>query len=318
MCVINNVLKKLFVTLVFCLATATTGMAQYDASLSHYFVQEPAFNAGAVGKESKLNVTGSYALDFAGFEHNPRTMIIGADMPIYMLKHYHGVGLQMTNDKLGLFDHQRFALQYALKSKLLGGTLSVGVQVGLLSEQFNGSKADTEEGNDPAIPSTDVSGSGIDLGAGIYYTHGQWYAGLSATHITAPQITLGDSYLLKIDRTYYFTGGYNIKLRNPFITIKPSVLMRTDASAFRADITTRVVYTNDKRILYGGLSYSPTNSVSFLVGGSFHGVLLGYSYEMYTSTTTPGNGSHAIFVGYQHDINLVKRGKNKHKSVRIL
>ena len=55
-----------------------------------------------------------------------------------------------------------------------------------------------------------------------------------------------------------------------------------------------------------------------LVGGSFHGIVLGYSYEFYTSGLNPGNGSHELFVGYQQDINLVKKGKNKHKSVRIL
>ena len=163
-------------------------------SLSHYFAQEPVFNPAAVGKESKLNVTGSYALDFAGFEHNPRTMIVAADMPLFMLKHYHGVGVQMTSDKLGLFDHQRFAVQYALKTKLLGGMLGIGVQVGMLSEKFNGSQTDTEEGNDPAIPTTDVSGSGLDVGVGLYYVHGNWYAGASVAHATAPQVTLGDSY----------------------------------------------------------------------------------------------------------------------------
>ena len=31
-----------------------------------------------------------------------------------------------------------------------------------------------------------------------------------------------------------------------------------------------------------------------------------------------GNGSHELFINYQTDINLVKKGRNKHKSVRIL
>lgn len=311
-------LKKTFILLVLTVAGLTTATAQYDASLSHYFAQEPAFNPAATGKVSKLNVTGTYALDFAGFEHNPRTMYIAADMPVYMLKHYHGVGLQMVSDKLGLFDHQRLVIQYALKTRLWRGTLSIGIQAGMLSEKFNGSGTDTEEGNDPAIPTTDVSGSGVDLGIGVYYTHGDWYAGASVTHITAPTIDLGDTYSMKIDRTYYLTGGYNIRLANPFITIKPTVLLRTDQLAFRADLSARAVYTHDKRTLYGGLTYSPSNSVTFLLGGSFHGVMLGYSYELYTSASIPGNGSHGLFVGYQHDINLIKRSKNKHKSVRIL
>ena len=50
----------------------------------------------------------------------------------------------------------------------------------------------------------------------------------------------------------------------------------------------------------------------------FHGFVLGYSYEVYTTAISMANGSHELFFGYQHDINLVKKGKNKHKSVRIL
>ena len=45
---------------------------------------------------------------------------------------------------------------------------------------------------------------------------------------------------------------------------------------------------------------------------------MGYSYEMYTSAINPGNGSHELFIGYQMDLNLQKKGKNLHKSVRIL
>ena len=94
--------------------------------------------------------------------------------------------------------------------------------------------------------------------------------------------------------------------------------MRTDGSAYRADLTGRLVYVNDKKMMYGGIAYSPTNSVTFLIGGNFHGVVLGYSYELYTSAISPGNGSHELFIGYQTDINLVRKGKNLHKSVRIL
>ena len=47
---------------------------------------EPSFNPATVGKDNKLNVVGAYALDFAGYEHNPNTFYVGADMPIYFMK----------------------------------------------------------------------------------------------------------------------------------------------------------------------------------------------------------------------------------------
>lgn len=292
--------------------------AQYDPSFSHYFDMEPSFNPAAVGKQANLNVTAAYALDMAGFEHNPRTMYVAADMPFYVLKNYHGAGLSLVNDQIGLFTHQRLALQYSLKRPLLKGTLGIGVQGGLISEKFDGGKVDAGESGDPALPTTDVNGSGFDLGIGLYYMHGPWYVGLSAQHLTAPTIDMGETNEFKIDATYYFTGGYNIKLRNPFLTIKSSVLVKYDGTAWRGDITGRLVYQYENKVLYGGASYSPTNSVTLLVGGSFHGVILGYSYEFYTSAISMGNGSHELFVGYQTPINLVKKGRNKHKSVRIL
>ena len=96
------------------------------------------------------------------------------------------------------------------------------------------------------------------------------------------------------------------------------MLVRTDGVAWRGDVSGRLVYTNDKKMLYGGVSYSPTNSVTVLVGGSFHGIHIGYSYEAYTSGISLGNGSHELLITYQTDINLFKKGRNKHKSVRIL
>ena len=257
-------------------------------------------------------------MSFAGFENNPKSMYVGADMPLFLLNNYHGVGVSLLNDQIGLFTHQLMAIQYAYKHTLFGGMLSAGVQLGLLSEGFDGSKLDIEDSSDPAFSTSEVNGSAFDIGFGMYYTHGPWYVGLSAQHITSPLVELGETNELQIDPTFYLTGGYNIKLRNPFLTIHPSVLLRTDGVAWRGDISGRLVYTNDKKMLYGGLSYSPTNSVTVLVGGNFHGVHIGYSYEVYTSAISIGNGSHELILGYQMDINLFKKGRNKHKSVRIL
>ena len=279
---------------------------------------EPSFNPAAVGKENKLNAVAAYALQLAGFEHNPRTMYAAADMPFYAIGSYHGVGLQLLNDDIGLFSHKRVGLQYALKKRLLGGTLSAGLQASLLSEAFEGSKVDLEDSSDPAFSTSDLTGTAFDLSAGLYYLHGGWYVGASVTHLNSPKVELGATNELNVSSTYYLTGGYNIRLRNPFLTIHTSALGRTDGVAWRADVTGRLKYTHEKRMMYAGLSYSPTNSVTVLIGGNFHGFHVGYSYEVYTSAINIGNGSHELFVGYQTDVNLYKKGRNLHKSVRTL
>lgn len=311
--------KRIVIGLMAAALVSVEADAQYDASFSHYWDMETWFNPASAGKQEKLNVVGAYNMSFVGFEHNPRTMWVSGDMPFYALNSYHGVGLNLMNDQLGVFTHQRIAAQYAFKKKLLGGVLSVGVQVGMLSEDMDGSKLDfVETDDDDAFSKSQQQGNAVDLGAGLYYVHGRWYAGASVAHVNAPLVELGETNELQIDRTYYFTGGYNIRLRNPFLSIPASVLVRTDGLAWRADVTGRLVYTNEQKCLSLGVTYSPDHSVTLLVGGRFHGFNVGYSYEVYTSNINIGNGSHELFVGYQVDLNLYKKGRNRHQSVRIL
>ena len=292
--------------------------AQYDVSFAHYFDMPTSFNPASAGKETKLNITGAYAMDLVGFEHNPQTAYMSADMPFQALGTQHGVGLQFMNDKLGLFTHQRIEAQYAYRHRLADGWLAVGFQAGLLSESFRGSDLDLEDSSDPAFSSSDIDGNTFDLSAGVWYSHGPWYVGASATHVTAPTVSLGETNELKIDPTFYLTGGYTFKLRNPFLSVATSALVRSDLSGYRGDVTARLVYRHEEKMLYGGIGYSPTNSVTVLVGGMFHGILVGYSYEAYTNGISLGNGSHELFVGYQTDINLSPKGRNRHQSVRYL
>ena len=195
--------------------------------------------------------------------------------------------------------------------------MSVGVQLAMLSETFDGSKADVID-DDPVFTKSSAKGSAFDFGLGLYYRRRDWYAGFSVLHVTSPRVDLGDKNQLDIAATYYLTGGYNIQLRNPFLSIQTSVLGRTDGVAWRGDISGRLQYSHEKRRFYAGLTYSPTTSVTFQLGGVIKGVRLGYGYELYTSALGAGNGSHELFVGYQMDLDLRKKGRNLHKSVRIL
>jgi len=309
--VIKNVLRRIIFVFTLLLVASVEALAQYDPSFSHYWAMEPSFNPGAVGKQEKINVAVAYNMTMAGFERNPRTMYAGADLPFFFVNSYHGAGIQFLNDQLGLFSHKKLALQYAFRTKLLGGRLAVGVQPGFLSENFDGSKLDLETDNDPAFTTSAITGTAFDLAVGLYYQHKSWYVGASVQHITAPTVEMGETNEISL-------AGCNIRLRNPFLTIHPSVLGRTDGVGYRADVGARLKYTNDQKVMYAGLGYSPTNSITVMLGGNFHGVSLGYSYEIYTSAISIGNGSHELFVGYQTDMNLFKKGRNRHQSVRIL
>lgn len=292
--------------------------AQQDPAFAHYWQMETQFNPAAAGRSPQLNIVGGVQMHASGYEDGGSTMYAGADMAFQLGRTRHGVGAAFQNDEFGLFSHKRFSVQYAYHFKLWGGTLSLGAEADMLNESVNGSKADLGDANDPAFPTTDLSGSKFDASAGLFYAHKRWYAGIGAQHLTAPTVRLGETNEYKVKSLFNFTAGYNIRTRSPFFTIVPSTLLRYDGSAFRADVTARLQYAREKKRLYGGLGYSPQHSVTGFVGGTFHGIDLSYSYEANTSGMGIGAGQHEVTLAYRLDLNLGKKGKNVHRSVRFL
>ncbi len=294
--------------------------AQYDPSFVNYWAMTPFYNPAATGQDIMLNVYGAYSMQMTGFENAPSVMFAYVDMPLFFISPRHGAGLGFMKDQIGLFNHQKFYLQYAYHQPLWGGKLSGGIHLAMLSESFDGSELDLGESGDPAFPTNEVDGAGFDMNVGLQYAHKSWYVGFSMMHCTSPTVSLGEEEVneLKVSSSFYLMGGYNIRLKSPLYTIHTSAMLRSDIVGFRADITGRLAYHGSKFDMYGGLSYSPTNSVSFLLGGEFYGVNIGYAYEMYTSAIGAISGTHEVVIGYRTELNLFKKGTNKHKSVRIL
>ncbi|MBO1704484.1 type IX secretion system membrane protein PorP/SprF, partial [Eubacterium callanderi] len=63
---------------------------------------------------------------------------------------------------------------------------------------FDGTKvikveSEYHQETDAAIPVEQVSGMGLDMNFGIYYTHKRFYAGFGMTHITQPELQLDEN-----------------------------------------------------------------------------------------------------------------------------
>ena len=318
------VIKVLKHLKVLCLTLAVgicmKAAAQYDAAFNHYWTLQSFYNPAAAGLKNQLDVQAAYSMQMMGYTHAPATMVITADIPLWMIGPAHGIGAGFVNDKIGLFEHKKFFIQYAYHQKLWGGRLSAGVRAGMLAETFDGTGLDPIDANDPAFPSSEVNGTAFDLDGGLRYDARSWYAGFAVLHALAPIVELGDAKAneYEVPQTFYLTGGYNIRLRNPLLSMQTSAIVRTDLTNWRGDATARLSYNGPKGKMYVGVGYSPTISASVMLGGDFHGIQLGYCYECYTSGVGALQGTHEISIGYTTDLNLFKKGKNRHQSVRIL
>jgi len=319
--VISILMKKYFLLIIVLISYATSVKAQYDAQLSQYFAAMGYYNPAYAGSSGTMNLFAIDRLQWIGIKGAPRSFFINADMPFSLGKTNNGLGLTVFTEGIGLFQNTHVAGQYAYKQKLFGGILSIGLQIGLVNQSFDGTKvyypsSDYFQSEDEAIPKEQVSGMSMDMNFGLYYTHKDLYAGFGITHITQPEIKLNEYSSTFINSTYNLTAGYNIQLNNPLFELQPSVFLKTDIQSFQTDITARLLYN---KMFIGGLSWRVNEAVIFLVGAKFGNIQVGYAYDFPTTPILKGSsGSHELMVNYQIKLQKTKAGKNRHKSVRIL
>lgn len=320
--------------------------AQTDAQFTQYFEVPSVYNPASIGRQDGIRVRAGGRLQWVGIDNAPKNFILTGDMPLKLFGKRFGVGLMAQQESAGLFRNLSVGVQAAYKQKLFKGVLTAAFQVGFANEVFKGSEVfipdddDYHEGTDEAIPNTDVSGNALDIGLGVHYTHKWFWAGVSCTHLNAPTITFSDdngitggtsggtaggsgstnstakNYEFKLGRTLYFMAGSNIPIKNTLFEVMPSVLVKTDFTFTRFEVTGRVRY---KKILTAGVGYRHDDAVSAILGAEFKGFFLGYSYDYpITEISKASHGSHELVLGYTVKLDLNGKNNNKHKSIRIM
>lgn len=292
--------------------------AQQDVAFLHYWRMETQWNPAAVGQSPQLSIQGAVQTHAMGYEQAGSTMWAGADMAFALGRTFHGVGAMFLNDNIGLFSHKRFSLQYAYHQPWRGGTIALGLQADMLQEGIDGSRADLGDKNDPAFPTTQVNGSAFDLSVGSYYQRKGFRLSAAYHHLAAPTVRLGETHELPIRGVLNVGTQYNIRTSSPLFTITPSAMLRSDFTDYRVDLTLRGEYKFENRLIFGGINYAPQRSVGLFVGGTLQGIDISYGYEANTSGLGLGAGQHEIVIAYRLPIDLGKKQRNLHKSVRWL
>lgn len=310
------------------LIATTDVVAQIDAQFTQYFEVPSYYNPAAIGRTDFINIRGGSRLQWVGIPKAPKTFLVTADMPLKLLNKRFGVGLVMQQESMGLYKNMSLGAQLGYKLKLFKGELTVGLQLGFINEKFSGTEVilpdgdDYHQGTDDAIPTSDIAGNAFDLGLGVFYTHRLFWAGISATHLTSPTITMSTdgteakNYEFEAGRVLYFMAGSNIPIKNTLFEIQPSLMVKSDLTFTQAEITGRVRYN---KFISFGLGYRLDDAVSAMVGVEYKNFYFGYSYDYPISDISKASsGSHEIFAGYRLKLDLSEKNKNKHKSIRIM
>lgn len=294
---------------------------QTDVQSSMYWAVPTLYNPASVGSDSALHVAAFNRMQWVGVENAPQTFFVATDMPFQFRRKRMGVGLNLISDKAGLFQTTLVGLQYSYSLSLWGGRLALGLQGGFLNQSFDGGGVYIPDGeawetNDEAIPTSTVSGMAFDGGLGLHYEWGQWYGGIGALHLTGSKVDLEEYAYTEMARTFYFTLGGNIPIRRTLFILQPSVLVKSTFNVTQTDYTLRTTY--DHRF-WGGITFRPKDAVVLMVGAQVKAVGLGYAYDVGLSPlASASGGSHELLATYTLRLELNKKAKHRHKSIRIL
>lgn len=323
--------KRCIALVCLVIAWSISSYAQTDPQVGQYMNVQTSFNPAAAGDGDLMRVVGLHRIQFTGISNAPMTTYFTFSSPFVIGKTKHAAGIKFLNDMYGLFSNQAVHAQYAYRQKLGKGYLSIGVDLGFVNVGFkvDSVNLDQMEGliedgyfvvGDDAIPvgggENGASGMGFDMGAGVYYSAPSWYAGVSYSHITRPNIEWSDLSSIKMIGTLYVIGGYNWRINKTDWVLKPSAMVMTDFSNWDVNLTMLAEVKERYRF---GMGYRIAGSVNVLLGMDIiNGLQLGYTYELPANKLIRGTyGSHELYLAYGFNI-LKPRRTNKYKSVRYL
>ena len=318
-------------TLLATAAASLTASAQGDAELTQYWAVPAYYNPAATGTSDYVRIRGGARLQWIGITNAPRTFLASADSPLKIGSRRIGLGINFTQESIGLFSNIQADISASYKLKFLKGTLSIGVEGGYYSSAFKGSEIYIPEGDDyhqpsdASLPTQDLSGGAFDLSVGVHYTHRYFSAGVSLLHALSPTVQFGvegnessdsQEYETDLPRTLYFIADGNIPLKNTLFELQPALMVRSDFSTFGGAVTARARYN---KFLSFGVGFRWKEAVSVMVGAEFKNFFLGYAFDYPLSAINrASSGSHELVAGYSLKLDFTGKNKNKHRSIRLM
>ena len=271
--------------------------AQQDPQYTHYMYNHTAINPAYAGSQKGIEVFGLYRTQWMGLEGAPKTATLAMSTPLGTSGL--GLGVNFTNDRLGVMNENRLALDLSYtvdlnyQYKLAFGVKGTG---SLLDVTY--SELTIYDGTDP-VASHDIKNSFTpNLGAGLFLYSDKAYVGISAPNLfTQSRYDDNELTTLRQKLHLYVTGGYVFDL-NDNLKFKPAAMVKmVEGAPLQVDVSANFMWMEKFTL---GAAYRWDAAVSGLVGfQATDAIMIGYSYDADTTKLAHyGAGSHEIFMRF--------------------
>ncbi|QBQ41989.1 PorP/SprF family type IX secretion system membrane protein [Sphingobacterium psychroaquaticum] len=321
-------MKSQRLKVLFCCAAALLmgkSYAQQSIQFTQYIFNSISVNPAYTGYKEEWFGQMALRSQWTGWDGAPKTGSVSIDGVVDPVNKRHGVGLQVTADKLGAQSATSIYANYALRLQLNSEDterLALGVAGGFTQYGLDGNKLQAVETGDVVIPAGKITSWRPDIRLGVYYYNPKWYAGVSVQDLFAnsssnDEFRFNENSLESLYRnvSMYVIGGALFELDRG-THFRPSILVKDDFKGPTSlDVNAMFIFNNKFWIGAGyrtrarifkreyfdqsPLKLSATNAITaiaqFYATDRFR---IGYSYDiMLNRMRGLQNGSHEVTLG---------------------
>jgi len=289
------------------LATGGAASGQQIPVLSQYMFNGLVINPAYAGSKDFMSSTLMVRRQWAGFDGAPTTQNASVHGPLRRKRV--GLGLMISNDKIGITGRTDVFASYAYHLPMRDGKLALGLQGGFSYVKSSFSELSYTDQDDPVYMANSLTNLQPNFGFGTYYYRERFYAGLSAPQlISYDSIQPANVYGQKVHhlaRHYYFHSGIILQGSREFI-VRPSVLVKYAQHApMQVDLNLNFLLSN---IFWVGASWRSGDALVAIFEYQINRKLrIGYSYD-YTLSRLKNysSGSHEFMIGYDFGYDVIK------------
>jgi len=302
----------------FAMLCSSALWAQQDVQFTQFANNKIFYNPGVIGSGDAICLSAAHRTQWVGFDNAPITQNFNANVPLDIIRG--GLALTVTNDMIGFFQDITAGIGYGYQMSLSGGTLGLGLRVDFRNKGISsGTWAPPQTMNDQSLINLtgNTSSMATDFNFGAYYSHSNWYAGLSSTRLIETKDLLPSTFgsqmaQIRGQRHYYLMGGYDIDLQNGFI-LQPAMMIKSDLITTQLDLNVAASYNNE---IWGGVTYRVYDALSIMAGYQITKDLRAtYSYDLTTSNLrTSSSGSHEIMMSYCFTIEVPPKERGSYRN----
>ncbi len=233
---------------------------QYDPLYNQYTFDQLMINPAYTGVNDLFSVSFISRYQWVNIEGAPLTNALTAHTSIANNKA--GVGAMIISESYGVNTNIEVYFTGAYRINFGRGSLSMGLQGGMLQYKYDYTKLNLESLNDPAFLPEDEQVSQPNFGTGLWYQTDKYYVGFSVPRILAVEVDKQDGSTSERYRRHYYLSAGGMLTLNPTLKIKPYTLVRIiDGAPANIDIGANLLI---RELIWAGILIRDFDAIALM------------------------------------------------------